>query len=204
MLCDHCGFDCTTNGIDMSMSTYRKALRLDDQYVYIGGGEPTIHPKFNTILMEAISECKHIGIITNGKKAKIALLLAKLTKRRVINARLSQDIYHEPINNEVIHAFENIGKYTHIYGHDYGYEAINITEDDNINNSGRAKINNIGTNNECMCPSLFVLPTGEIKPCGCLDAPIIGHVDNGYIGNENLEKDTLHYHTLKFRRCHKK
>jgi len=48
MHCDHCGFACTNQGEDMSLSTFEQALDIaaDDSNIDIGGGEPTIHPHF--------------------------------------------------------------------------------------------------------------------------------------------------------------
>lgn len=46
MHCDHCGFDCTHKGSNMSLDTFKNALGYCSEHVMLGGGEPTLHPKF--------------------------------------------------------------------------------------------------------------------------------------------------------------
>lgn len=59
MSCPHCCMSCGTNykGQHMTMDNFRKALALNNEYnslIAIGGGEPTLHPKFKQIIYEAI------------------------------------------------------------------------------------------------------------------------------------------------------
>jgi hypothetical protein len=51
-----------------------------------------------------------------------------------------------------------------------------------VMNKGRAKRNGIGQNEQCACPDLLINPDGDIKACGCPDAPVIGDIwdFNGY------------------------
>lgn len=53
MHCDHCCYSCTSVGEDIQLKTYEKALELTEwhsDYLSIGGGEPTLHKDFWTIL----------------------------------------------------------------------------------------------------------------------------------------------------------
>jgi len=104
MMCEHCGFACNSEGEDISIETFCKALEFDE-IVTIGGGEPTIHPQFWQILGESLAHSEYLWLATNGKKTKIALTLAKLAKRGVLACALSLDNYHDPIEPEVITAF---------------------------------------------------------------------------------------------------
>jgi hypothetical protein len=100
----------------MSLATFRQALELcSDAYQapFLGGGEPTIHPLFEQMLLEAMGTCDEdlrVGIITNGGIKRRALILAQLTKAHVINAELSLDEYHDPIHPDVVKAFQKIGQ----------------------------------------------------------------------------------------------
>ena len=180
MTCAHCCYSCGAIGEDMSMETFRKALQLGGGYVTIGGGEPTVHPKFTQMLCEAIAECDEGGvfIITNGKKTKLAIMLAKMAKSGVIGAQLSRDQYHDPIDYGVVREFESgtglirdtsDGGRREPLPHGRGLEVLGYEEDDEQPQRDYK---------DCPCPSIVVDPKGNIKACGCDDAPIIGHVDN--------------------------
>lgn len=178
MACDHCCYSCGPNsGEYMKMDTFKKALALSEGYVTIGGGEPTLHPRFNDILLMAVAESEECGvhIITNGKVKDRALMLAKLAKCNVIEAELSQDQYHEEISEEVVNAFEGRIRDTSRGGqkeplpHGRGLEVLGYDENDEIPDRDYR---------DCPCRSILVLPNGNINPCGCDDAPTIGHVND--------------------------
>ena len=84
MNCAHCCFSCGSNGIDMSIKTYKKALKLCEEYdspPFICGGEPTLHPQFEKILLLAINSASiigeyEVGIVTNGSVKHRALMIA--------------------------------------------------------------------------------------------------------------------------------
>lgn len=175
MECEHCCYACTTHGQDMSLKTFRKALKYDE-IVSIGGGEPTIHPKFWEILGLAIGNSEYVWLATNGKKTDIAIALAKLAQKGVIGCDLSQDSYHEPIDEEVVQAFTKnkkagIGGYYSTDNND-ARSIRNVTGKEII--SGRC---DFGDNKGCVCPELFCAPDGTIKGCGCIDAPVFGNIN---------------------------
>jgi len=118
MLCSHCLFACTAEGEDMSIATFRNALNflsnyMGIEYVALGGGEPTIHPKFESMLFQAMSQFDFVWLATNGKHKRRALMLAELSRKYKdrFSAELSLDDYHEPIDKEVEEAFFALGRH---------------------------------------------------------------------------------------------
>lgn len=143
----------------MNKRTLKAAIKLAnkrDEFVTIGGGEPTIHPRFWEFVGYIIGhlytlEESPIFLITNGKKTRDALKLAQLNnnERQIINTELSQDYYHEEIDERVVRAF---GKDT---------RCVN----EHVKRVGRAK--NWGDELGCACDELVIEPDGTIFPCGC-------------------------------------
>ena len=173
MTCEHCCFSCTAKGDDMTLETASNALALvAGDYITIGGGEPTIHPKFNDILINAIGECEGVHVITNGSIAKTALLLHKLAKAEVIGAELSQDDFHDwgMVDPEVREAFEGMsGGIRDTYG----------TQDHTVKARGRAlESDYLDTVDECCCPGPIVKPDGGVYWCGCDGALCLGNVND--------------------------
>ena len=88
---------------------------------------------------------------TNGKKTEDALKLLNLTKKGIIAAVLSQDIYHEYIDDSVVDGFTEI-------------KALNkVTR---IVKSGRARFL-YEAEKGCACSDLFIDPKGNVFSCGC-------------------------------------
>lgn len=179
MACDHCCFGCTANGEDMSLDVFRQIVNLPG-HITIGGGEPTLHPLFWEFLDLAIHRGDTIpGIATNGSMTEITLRLAKLASQGVITCVLSQDIFHDPIDQQVIDAFKGAPQqngYPHVaYSDDY-----RIIRDSSagLSNSGRCDFGH----DTCPCSGFFIKPSGDVRACGCLDAPSLGCIQTGYFG----------------------
>ena len=192
MTCAHCCYNCTKDGEDMSLATFKAILQdcIDHGDIpFLGGGEPTLHPRFEEFLMLAIIAVAEIGdgpvgIITNGGVTKRALYLANLAKAEIISAQLSRDIYHDEIDPKVVDAFASIpngirdttkggvreplpqGRALEILGLD----PIEDAED----------INMIKDGSNCVCGDSVCTPNGVIRQCGCEDAPVIGEAESGY------------------------
>jgi len=175
MSCDHCVFNGTNQGTHMPMHVYRQALSLSEMYgnyICLGGGEPTLHPFFEKMLLMAIANSEkgmEPSVITNGSITKRALLIAKLAHQKIIYGKLSLDYYHDPINQRVIDAFtpallHNTTKYSKLLPHG---RAKSLVSNQEIANRGSS---------QCPCPDIFIKPDGSIYQCGCEDAPKIGHV----------------------------
>ena len=142
----------------MDFRTFKAALKHADS-ICIGGGEPTIHPKFEKFLFYALAHCDYIQMVTNGSITNTALALAKLNQMgEGFYAELSQDPYHDPIEQKVIDAFKN---------------RIWDTSKHLIN-AGRC---DFGVRDDCICDGdPFVKPNGDVHQCGCEDSPKVGTV----------------------------
>lgn len=197
MSCLHCCSSCTAEGEDMSMKVVRQALELcaeHDMTPFIGGGEPTLHPQFEQILLESMAygnNCTKIGVITNGSVKKRAMIIAKLTKAGIIHGELSQDQYHDPIDPEVVYAFEKLGKPgTFNSGirdtsrggsktclpHGRGVELLGL-----LYHEPDCDEEDTRTDMDCPGAGHMVLPNGVIRQCGCEDSPEVGRVNIGIV-----------------------
>lgn len=157
----------------MTMRTFKRILNYHQpDEIALGGGEPTLHPRFWEMLGLSISSCDSVWLATNGSITKTALALAKLARSGVIGCALSQDKWHDPIDEKVIQAFTRPkpGTFRLDYGNTNDSREIRTIKEPY--NSGRCDFGK----NRCICEDLFVLPNGNVKQCGCLDAPIIGSV----------------------------
>lgn len=173
MRCAHCAFSCTGKGTFMSQKVFDKCLSIAKEFsmlVTLGGGEPTLHPKCLKWAMDAalalVDASLDIGspavcVITNGKKSKTAVELAKLNKLGVITAELSQDEFHDPIDESTVEAFK---RYAEI--RDVTREGSNPVID-----VGRARESHeaglLNVRDGCACSTLFIAPNGDFYPCGC-------------------------------------
>lgn len=178
MLCAHCGFACTEAGEDMSFEVFQAALSYDSESISIGGGEPTVHPEFWKFLAYAIAKSDYVWLATNGKRTQDALTLAKMAAKGVIGCTLSQDDYHEPIDCEVVDAFNRPARSRDYYGGDDQVrdlrEIRTVTE---IYAAGRAA--SFGRPG-CLCEGAIVKPNGDVYQCACPDAPKLGDVFGGF------------------------
>lgn len=167
MNCFHCCASCGPKGSHMSKATLKKALALAAEYgqsVFIGGGEPTVHPLFWEFLGIILSQDRNIdldslGMVTNGKKTKDALALASLARRGILQVELSQDRFHESIAPEVIKAFTVTGERK-----DGDLRGIRTVR--RIVAQGRGK-GIAGALDDCSCEELMVDPKGKLWACGC-------------------------------------
>lgn len=168
MECPHCCFRCTKEGDDMSMKTWenvKNKLLRGEEFVVIGGGEPTLHKYFNTFLMDCITEYNDVFIVTNGTNKKLSMMLAKLTQKGAIRCELSVDHYHDMtmVDPEVLQIFIKMKS------------TRTVTS---IANVGRALDNNEYTDNGCGCGGLIIKPNGDVFQCNCPDATYFGNVNS--------------------------
>jgi len=181
----------------MSLDTFREAMSMcEGDHITLGGGEPTLHKDWDTMLLEALGNTSgpyddgSLFIVTNGSITKRALLLAKLAKSKVLGAQISRDEYHDEIEQCVVDAFEGIES-DNQYSNTPSPGVRNTTQYSEPKPYGRA-IALLGLDEEeeddlprsngfdCMCSTTFVKPNGDIHQCGCPDSPKIGHTSTGY------------------------
>lgn len=175
MRCAHCCMSATARGRDMSMETYRAAVGLLADYgedLTIGGGEPTLHPRFWEMLGYALGnfESEMILVVTNGSNEDISVALANMAKKGVLSAALSRDQYHDPklVTGTTIQAFQ---KHRGSRGYDRDYtdlrEIRNVEDYGNrVVATGRGKKIEGADKNRCACETLMVDPTGTVWLCG--------------------------------------
>ena len=125
-------------------------------HIMLGGGEPTLHPMFWEFVGIAQkytglgSLDRKIWLVTNGARTEDALALANLTRAGVLEAVLSQDMYHDPIDQ-----------------HGRRFEGVRDNSD-NITPHGSAKKNQLQHSDaECCCNSPLIMPNGNFFGCGC-------------------------------------
>jgi len=177
MSCEHCGYACTSKGKHMSRKTWKQAIKLAndiDDTVSIGGGEPTLHPDFWEIIGTLIGTISsdYIWLATNGSMTDTAIALAGLARKGILGCALSLDVFHDPIDPKVVEAFTKDRKKS------YAYEpqtpdarAIRDTSNHLIK-AGRCEDGEEG----CVCEDIVIEPSGAVRGCGCIDAPVLGNV----------------------------
>lgn len=179
MNCWHCGFDCTEEGEDMSLETFRKAIQWEEESLTIGGGEPTLHPLFWQFIGESLAVSNYVWLATNGSQTKTALALAKLAKKGVLGCDLSRDNYHDDIDPAVVEAFTK-GKISSSFGNTSNdMRGIRDVSGREIN-SGRCDFGK----DDCVCADVLCTPGGIILACGCGDSPQLGTIDGYTIPEE--------------------
>jgi len=204
MTCEHCLFACTAKGEDMTLATFYNVIKFGEEwagdYISLGGGEPTIHPKFWEILGLSIGHFESVWLATNGSVTRTALALARMAANGVIGCRLSLDSYHDEIDACVEQAFEvalggrNANDAREI---SRGAEAVGA----NLINSGRCDWGE----DRCPCDTTFIKPNGDIHVCGCEDSPKIGSVNEGgfYPSVVALHDSDIDCSYDLFQTCHK-
>jgi len=192
MRCAHCCYACEPHGPQMDWNTFKAAADLAvamDDRVALCGGEPTIHPLFWRFMEYALASSDNVWCLTNGKKTRTALALARLGQAGVVYAGISQDKWHEPIAEEVVVAFSH---------KESSRSTVEIRRVDQFpsvapQNAGRCDFGHD------MCPMIgtaFVDVDGGIHQCGCSDAPVIGTVFEP-------EAFMSQYNRLSFKACWK-
>jgi MoaA/NifB/PqqE/SkfB family radical SAM enzyme len=154
----------------MTIETFKNALKYDDGYLSIGGGEPTLHPNIWEFIGLGLGNSEHLWMATNGKKTETALSLAQLARRGVMGVALSQDPWHSPINPKVVEAFTKNKKTA---GDGDFREIRDVSKYGEPIFAGRCDWGAVG----CPCGDLVVQPSGVVKACGCEDAPTFGNVN---------------------------
>jgi hypothetical protein len=172
----------------MTIGIFHKIVQHTKGHLCLGGGEPTIHPKFWEFLdlvWEYATDPLEVGLVTNGSMTETTLKLAALAKEGKLACILSLDKYHAPIDPAVVQAFAGAPQGQAFAGapQGYPYQGIFNTDYRAIRDAEGKESNNGRCDwgeEFCCCTGAFVKPSGVIRACGCLDAPVIGHVQDGF------------------------
>lgn len=190
MTCAHCGFSCRKGaGKHMEWGTFIDAARFIEGYtefLFIGGGEPTMHPRFFDMLHFAFNATyfTDVGMVTNGSFTNKMFRLAdiinmeddELWQEGKLYVDLSTDPWHDPIDERVMDLWKRM-TIDKVFG--FGTRDSSTARDGLIN-AGRAKRNQMAwDNSRCVCDDIIIKPDGTIKPCGCARAPVIGNIWDG-------------------------
>ena len=179
----------------------------NDEQFFIGGGEPTLHPRFWDIVTlvfrynsrwAADAGCPPVQLVTNGSQTETALALADMAEAGVAYVRLSRDQYHRPykIDDRVIARFgvhrdrELLGgsrTRNERDGRDTGGDILNIVP------IGRARRNGWHTNpvthvKGCDACGPMVTPDGTMWRCSCRKEKV-GHVRTGCLCDWEVLQD---------------
>lgn len=163
-----------------------------NEVISIGGGEPTLHPRFFDILKRCLEDFDYVWLATNGSRTKKMWRLSNIIdgedypkndyddkyiyQDNKLTVALSQDYFHDPIDEKIIARWKRKSE-----NRQGGYEVRDVTKSpDGVIAQGRAKKTGSGWGERCPCADIMILPTGEIKICGCSDSPIIGNVRSGF------------------------
>ena len=161
----------------MTQAVFDKCLEIARSYdcdITIGGGEPTLHPKcIDWVIQAAMSsvdqtinnDFPNVLIVTNGSITDKAIKLARLAHLGMIQADLSQDIWHDQIASKVVLEFERYNRSGRSESRK-GYAGIRNVEDC-VKRQGRALENSIGDMDGCACSTVFIAPNGDFYQCGC-------------------------------------
>jgi hypothetical protein len=173
-----------------------RAVELEEDHIFLTGGEPTIHPLFWEMVGHILRLRLEFSLVTNGKVTESALILERLARWGYGYVELSQDRFHEPVDPRTLEAFENDGPYHwdrlmgkggpfRIYRpgqwnppYIYHYVSVRDSQKTGLVAAGRGR-NIEGADQRkysCACDSTFIRPDGRVFRCGCEDAPQIGFV----------------------------
>jgi len=176
MACPHCCFDCKPEGTDMNYANFKAAVDLSGEFICIGGGEPTLHPRFWEFVAYALAH-GDVWMATNGSQTETALMLAKMARKGILGCDLSQDNFHRQIEPEVVKAFNEGRSWQNRSENNDRRGLRDVTSHSTRKpyRSGRAKELSIDETKEgCCCDEFIAKPNGDIMQCGCDDSPKIG------------------------------
>lgn len=189
MNCPHCCYSCSMRGKHGDYMMIRDSIAYardhgGDECISIGGGEPTLHPKFFDILVACLTDFDYVWMATNGSQTKTMYRLRDIINQEdsifqedKLTIALSQDYFHDEIDHMVVTMWE-----AGVKRRPQGFEIRDVTRSaDGVAGVGRAKRTGAGWGERCVCSELIIKPDGRIKLCGCPGSPVIGDVHSGII-----------------------
>lgn len=209
MECEHCCYSCTKRGKHGDLQTILKAIEFaaefeGDETITIGGGEPTLHPDFFTILKVCLERFNYVWMATNGSQTAIMRRLADIIRGEDFdNAECHCETDEERDNctcyddADILNGADKLcvalsldcfhdpidPKIKELWERESkqhrrtGFEIRNVTQSyKGPIAEGRGLKTGAGYAEGCVCSDLFVTPRGMIKLCGCNGAPLIGDI----------------------------
>jgi len=160
------------------LEKFSNKIKEKSKFIILGGGEPTVHPEFWNFFSYSL-QCGEPWLATNGKLVDDVLALGNIAKKGLATVVLSQDKWHEKIDESVTSFFyENMnkkeGEWIQWEPEDKNDHRI-IRTIINPYTSGRYK----NGKKDCVCKLIKVEPNGNIRGCGCEDSVTIGNVYDG-------------------------
>jgi hypothetical protein len=189
---------------DTILEAINFAAEEDSEFITIGGGEPTLHPRFFDILERCLKRFDHVWFATNGSVTESMYRIHNIMQdqdyesfectcteedleyyececdHQVIysNSKLAVDIssdhYHDPIDERVVNLWKRMSK----DNHNYNFRDV-AHSGGGVSNQGRAARTGAGQGNHCVCSDIIIKPDGRLKMCGCHFSPIIGDIWRG-------------------------
>lgn len=169
-----------------------EAIKIASNYseiIAIGGGEPTLHPRFFDILKQCLATFDYVWMATNGSQTKTMYRLFNILNEKdypedeedeyydsifpngKLTVTLSQDYYHSQINQRIIDLWKRNEK-------NNGFEIRNVSG--RVIGVGRAlRTGEYQVANQCVCPFVIIRADGTIHGCGCKSSIKIGSIWSG-------------------------
>lgn len=181
----------------MPLNIFQKALSVaidHGDYVTIGGGEPTMHPRFFEYLNMVREEQRRDNfeitpfLVTNGKAYGKADRLLRILEREqglgehTISVNLSRDQWHDAIDGRIVRRYHQLKVMTK--------NLIDFRSVTKIAPVGRGKngvFDERRTITPCACEDALVDPQGQVWSCGC-KKHLLGSIwDSGVLDDYNSE-----------------
>lgn len=199
--CQHCCYSCRPGvGKHMDMHVLNAAFDLchnyGDESLSLGGGEPTLHPRFFDVLRQAMQKFDYVWMATNGTRRRAMLRLAGIIndedyeydydnpispqREAHLSVELSTDYFHDrsKVDSRVWDIWHRAADLRRP-----GFGLRDVTRSrEGVIAAGRAKrTGNYKTEKGCACSDIVIEPDGTLKGCGCRNAPVLGTVFNPQI-----------------------
>lgn len=221
MRCAHCCFSCRPgSGEHMPMNVFDQALDIAESYgdsLTLGGGEPTMHPKFFEILKKVKQAYWYDRLsatpfmVINGKNYSRAKKLIQhirpdedFDQYRLflhddpeydvwndepgIRVELSTDYFHERIDPRIKDFYMEAQRNRVDYA-----GTRDVTQSySGVMEQGRAKRTgshtSYKTKHDCICDDWVIQPNGDVYTCGCLK-----HKAGTVWDRDIFDQDRQHY-----------
>lgn len=179
MRCAHCVYSCEPGkGEHMTMKMFKKACELAKEFeagIFLGGGEPTLHPRFLEMFAMAqfySSGEGGFGLITNGTNRDLTLGLLNASEQGVLRdtayIAVSYDAFHDlTMLHDDVHDY--LSRHPNRRHRDASYEATRVGRAVQGEEDGEVRCED-----GCICEDMMIFVDGSVRPCGCPTAPVYG------------------------------